>query len=55
MSDIIAIIAIVVSFGGVVFQIVLESMRRRHEEVNSNSKIPFVTQESPFVNESPVL
>lgn len=32
MSDIIAIIAIVVSFGGVVFQIVLESMRRRHED-----------------------
>ena len=23
--------------------------------VNSNPRIPFVTQESPFVNESPVL
>ena len=25
------------------------------EEVNSNPRIPFVTQDSPFVNESPVL
>ncbi len=30
-SDIIAIIAIVVSFSGVVFQIVLEALRRKHE------------------------
>ena len=30
-------------------------MIKNNIEVNSNPRIPFVTQESPFVNESPVL
>ena len=28
---------------------------KRNHLVNSNPRIPFVTQDSPFVNESPVL
>ena len=32
-----------------------ENAMEYYDKVNSNPRIPFVTQDSPFVNESPVL
>jgi len=33
----------------------METIKNYLEKVNSNPRIPFVTQESLFVNENPVL
>ena len=37
------------------FEFAEKISRTYSDEVNSNPRIPFVTQDSPFVNESPVL